>query len=124
MSMTLSAYLWGMVASTILCLVSWALVISYVDPTTNLIGIALFYLSLFFFLASFFTLVGFYLRRKISKDKIEFAQTSEAFRQGVLFSLVFVGMLILQGFRILTIWNAGLFIIGIGLLEFYFMSRK
>ena len=124
MFMTLSAYLWGMVASTILCFVSWVLVISYVDPTTNLIGIVLFYLSLFFFLASFFTLAGFYLRRKISKDNIEFAQTGEAFRQGVLFSLVFVGMLILQGFRILTIWNAGLFIIGIGLLEFYFISRK
>jgi len=122
--MTLSAYLWGMMVSTVLCFVSWALIIFCVDPTTNLIGIVLFYLSLFFFLASFFTLIGFYLRRKISKDKIEFAQTSEAFRQGVLFSLVFVGMLILQSFRILTLWNAGLFIIGIGLLEFYFASRK
>jgi len=123
--MTLSAYLWGMAASTILCFVSWILIIVYVDPTaTNLVGIALFYLSLFFFLASFFALAGFYLRRKISKNKIEFAQTSEAFRQGVFFSLIFVGMLILQSFGMFTLWNAGLFILGIGLLEFYFVSRK
>jgi len=123
--MTLLTYLWGMVVSTILCFVSWALIIIYVDPmTTNLMGIVLFYLSLFFFLASFFTLAGFYLRRKISKDKIEFAQTGEAFRQGVFFSLIFVGMLMLQSFGMLTLWNAGLFIMGIGLLEFYFVSRK
>ncbi len=123
--MTLSTYLWGMMTSTILCFVSWALIIIYVDPTaTSLMGIALFHLSLFFFLASFFTLAGFYLRRKISKDKIEFAQTGEAFRQGVFFALIFVGMLILQSFRMLTLWNAGLFVLGIGLLEFYFVSRK
>ena len=123
--MTLRAYLWGMMASTILCFVSWALIIIYVDvETTSLIGIVLFYLSLFFFLASFFTLTGFYLRRKIAKDKIEFVQTSEAFRQGIFFALIFVGMLILQSFRMLTLWNAGLFVVGIILLEFYFVSRK
>ena len=123
--MTLSAYLCGMMASTILCFVSWALIIIYVDvETTSLIGIVLFYLSLFFFLASFFTLTGFYLRRKISKDKIEFAQTGEAFRQGIFLALLFVGMLILQSFRMLTLWNTGLFVIGIILLEFYFVSRK
>ena len=122
--MTLSAYLWGMLASTILCFVSWALIVIYADPTASLMGIVLFYLSLFFFLASFFSLGGFYLRRKISKNKIEFTQTGEAFRQGVFFALIFVGMLILQSFGILTLWNAGLFILGIGLLEFYFVSRK
>ena len=122
--MTLSAYLWGMAISTILCFISWALIIIYVDPTTNLVGIALFCLSLFFFLASFFTLVGFYLRRKISKNNIEFTQADDSFRQGVFFSLIFVGMLILQSFGMLTLWNAGLFIVGICLLEFYFVSRK
>ena len=122
--MTLAAYLWGMVASTILCFVSWVLIVVYIDPTTNLVGIALFYLSLFFFLASFFTLGGFYLRRKMSKNNIEFAQAGDSFRQGVFFALIFVGMLVLQSFGMLTLWNAGLFIIGIGLLEFYFVSRK
>jgi len=123
--MTLTAYLWGMMTSTVLCFVSWMLIVFYVDiETTSLIGIVLFYLSLFFFLASFFILTGFYLRRKITKDKIEFAQTGEAFRQGIFFALIFVGMLILQSFRILTLWNAGLFILGIVFLEFYFGSRK
>ena len=122
--MTLSAYLWGMMVSTVLCFVSWALIVFYVDPTTNLVGIVLFYLSLFFFLTSFFTLAGFYLRRKISKNNIEFTQAGDSFRHGMFFALIFVGMLILQSFRMLTLWNAGLFIIGIGLLEFYSASRK
>ena len=123
--MTLTTYLWGMIISTILCFISWMLIVIYIDPIAeNSAGLVLFYLSLFFFLTSFFTLAGFYLRRKISRNKIEFAQTGEAFRQGVFFSLIFVGMLILQSFRMLTLWNAGLFIVGIGLLEFYFVSRK
>ena len=123
--MTLTTYLWGMIISTVLCFISWTLIVVYIDPIAeNSVGLVLFYLSLFFFLTSFFTLAGFYLRRKISRNKIEFAQTSEAFRQGVFFSLIFVGMLILQSFRMLTLWNAGLFIVGVGLLEFYFASRK
>jgi len=109
---------------TLLCFVSWALIVVYVNPATNLVGVILFYLSLFFFLTSFFTLGGFYLRRKISKNNIEFTQAGDSFRQGVFFSLIFVGMLVLQSFEMLTLWNAGLFIIGIGLLEFYFVSRK
>jgi hypothetical protein len=115
--MTLSAYLWGMIISTILCFISWALIVIYINPTVEkLTGPVLFYLSLFFFLTSLFTL--------ISKNGIEFVQTSDSFRHGVFFSLIFVGMLILQSFRMLTLWNAGLFILGIGLLEFYFISRK
>lgn len=123
--MTLRAYLWGMIISTILCFVSWVLIVVYTNPTAeNSIAIVLFYLSLFFFLASLFILAGFYLRRKISKDGVEFIQTGDSFRQGLFFALIFVGMLILQSFRMLTLWNAGLFIIGIVLLEFYFISRK
>ena len=122
--MTLTSYLWGMMASTILCFVSWVLIVAYVNPATNLVGIVLFYLSLFFFLTSFFALGGFYLRKKISKNNIEFTQAGDSFRQGVFFSLIFVGMLMLQSFGMLTLWNAGLFIVGICLLEFYFVSRK
>ena len=60
----------------------------------------------------------------VSKNNIEFTQAGDSFRHGMFFALIFVGMLILQSFRMLTLWNAGLFIIGIGLLEFYFASRK
>jgi hypothetical protein len=123
--MTIGTYLYGMIISTVLCFISWALIVFCVNPTVeNLTGPILFYLSLFFFLASFFTLAGFYLRRKISKNSIEFTQAGDSFRQGVFFSLIFVGMLVLQSFRMLTLWNVGLFVIGIGLLEFYFMNRK
>jgi hypothetical protein len=123
--MTLRTYLWGMAVSTILCFMSWMLIVVYIDPTTtNLIGIALFYLSLFFSLIGLFTLVGFFLRRKLFKNETEFAQTGIAFRQGVLLSLVFIGSLMLQNLRMLTLGNVVLLIFGLSLLEFYFLSKK
>jgi len=123
--MTVRTYLAGMAASTIFCFVSWALVVIYVDPvTTNLIGIGLFYLSLFFFLAGLFAIMGFYLRRRIFRNETEFIQAETAFRQGVFLSLVFAATLALQNLRTITWWNILLVILGVSLLELYFASKK
>lgn len=123
--MTLKTYLLGMVLSTVLCFASWILIVVYVDPTNiDLIGAALFYLSLFFSLIGLFSLSGFYIRKRIFKNEAEFIQTGIAFRQGILLALIFMGNLALQNLRMLTWPNAILLILGIGLMEAYFMSKK
>ncbi|MCK5084980.1 MAG: hypothetical protein KAQ64_04975 [Candidatus Pacebacteria bacterium] len=122
--MTLRTYFLGMIISAILCFVSWILIVFYVDPeTSGLIGVVLFFLMLFFSLSGLFALLGFYLKRKFFKNKVEFGQIGTAFRQGILFSLIFTGMLMLQSLGMLFWWSAILFIIGISLLELYFMSK-
>ena len=122
--MTLRTYLLGMIISTILCFFSLILIIVYVDlETAGFIGIILFFLMLFFSLSGLFALLGFYLKRKFFKSKVEFGQIGTAFRQGIFLSLIFNGMLILQRLGMLFWWSAALFIVGISLLELYFMSK-
>lgn len=123
--MSLRSYLLGLMVSTIFCWFSFGLILFYINPNeAGGVGLAAFYLSLFFALVGAFTLLGFYLRRWLSRNEILFAHISPAFRQGVLLSLVLVVSLILQAFRILTWWD-GMFLVGsVVLLEFFFMSRK
>jgi len=123
--MTLKKYLIGMMISTIFCWISWGMILYYVDPSsTGVVGLSAFYVSLFFALIGLLTLVGFYMRVWFSKNEILFAHVGPAFRQAILLSLVLVGSLLLQSFRLLTWWDGGLFIASVALLEFYFLSRK
>lgn len=122
--MTLKKYLLGMMVSTIFCWISWGMILYYVDPqTTGFVGLAAFYVSLFFALIGLLTLVGFYMRVWFSKNEIIFAHVGPAFRQGILLSLILTGSLFLQSFRLLTWWDGALFIASVALLEFYFLSR-
>jgi len=123
--MTIKTYLWGMGASTLLCFAAWILVLQNIDQTsTNLLGFLIFYFTLFFALSSFFSLAGFYFRRKIFEDKIEFQQVEIAFRQGMFLAVTFVGLLILQGERRLNIYSAFLFVLVVVAAEFYFIIKK
>ncbi|MDF1498377.1 MAG: hypothetical protein P1P85_03435 [Patescibacteria group bacterium] len=123
--MTLRTCILGMVISTFLCFVSLILILIYIDPeTAGFIAVILFFLVLFLFLSGFFAVFGFYLRIKLLKNKTGFHQIGVAFRQGIFLSLIFTGMLVLQSFEMLYFWSVALFIISIGLLELYSMSKN
>jgi len=101
------------------------MIVMNVDPNNaGFLGFALFYLSLFFALTGLFSFLGFWARRRIVLNKAEFSQVGVSFREGVLLSFMFVGMIYMQSVGILNVYNAALFIFGISLLEFYFMSRN
>lgn len=123
--MTVKTYLWSMGGSVLLCLVAWLIVLGNVDPTdAGLFGFAVFFLTLFFTLASLFTLGGFYLRRRIFEDKVEFRQAEVAFRQGTLLAITFIGLLILQGLRQLNLYSAFFFVLAIVGAEFFWLVRR
>ncbi|MFA7170024.1 MAG: hypothetical protein WC178_04170 [Candidatus Paceibacterota bacterium] len=123
--MTIKTYVIGMLVSTVVSFVAWILVLQNVNPNSaGLMGFLLFYFTLFFALTCFFSLAGFYFRRKIFENKIEFRQVEVAFRQGMFLAVTFVGLLILQGERILDIYSAFLFVLFIVVAEFYFLVKK
>ncbi len=123
--MTLKNCLIGLVASTVLCFAAWILILLNVDPAaTNWQGFLLFYLSLFFALVSLLTLVGFFIRSKLFSNKPIFTQAGISFRHSVFFSIIAIGTLILQGMKMLNWQNALLLVIGIVILEFYFMNQE
>ncbi|MBU1118388.1 hypothetical protein KKH43_00730 [Patescibacteria group bacterium] len=123
--MTLKRYLLGIAISTLFCVAAFFLVLVYIDPAdTGIVGFVCFYLSLFFSFVGLFTLIGFYLRIWFSGNEIIFAHVAPSFRQAIFFAIIIVGSLMLQSFRLLTWWDALLFVLSIILLEFFFMSRS
>ena len=123
--MTLRNCLLGLVVSTVLCSAAWILILFNTNPkTAGWLDFLLFYLSLFFALTSLFTLLGFFVRSKIFSNKPIFSQAGIAFRHGISFAIIAVGTLFLKGLEMLNWQNALLLIVGIIVLEVYFIGQE
>jgi heme/copper-type cytochrome/quinol oxidase subunit 4 len=124
--MTLKSYLWGIRLSVFITLAALILVLRQIDPEkSGIIGQLFFYVSTFLFFAALLILFFTWLRRKIGGDDEDaFAYLGMSFRQGVLMSLLIVGLLILQQYRVLVWWDGLLSAVGIFLIELYFLTRK
>ena len=123
--MTLKTYLTIMLLATGICWSTFAVVINSINPeTTNWIGFSLFYTSLFLAIVGTSALIGFVIRFILLRKDLVFRQVAIAFRQSFLFAFIIVGSLILQSFRMLTWYNAILFIVGLTVLEFFLISYK
>lgn len=122
--MTLRSYLNSMAVATSIAFMGWVLVLFYIDPTSSgYMGLTLFYTTLFLGLMGFFTLISFSLKRWISNNEIIFAYIASSFRQGFWLAIIIIGLMIMQGARILNWWDALLYIGAISLLELYFISE-
>ncbi len=123
--MTLRAYIWGMRVVTLLSMAALGAVIVYVDPQSSAwIGLTLFYLAAFFSLGGVFNLLFLFLRRKLLGEDAAADSVGLSFRQGILLAVIFLGILILQSFRMLVWWDALLVVAGVFLIELYFLSRE
>lgn len=113
-----------MLLASLFCWTAWGLILFYLDPqVSGLVGLLCFYLSLFFSLIGTFTLIGLALRIWFSHNEVIFAFVGVSFRQAILLSVVIIGCLLLQQFRVLNWWDGSLLAISIGLFEFYFMRH-
>ena len=86
--------------------------------------IMIFYLTIFLFWASLFSLIGFYLKVWATNREVIFAHLVPTLRQSMLIALVIVGLLFLQQLRVLNWWVGLLYIIAILMIEFFFRSYK
>jgi len=122
--MTIRSYLWGMRLSTLVALVSLGLVIRYINPFRDgVLGLTLFYISLYFSITGLATLFLFWLRRKFSKNEVAYTNVGISFRQGMLVALAVALLFILQSFHLLLWWDAGLVIVAALLIELWFLSK-
>jgi len=105
---------------------AWILVLRQIDPDkAGFLGQALFYASTFLFFAGLLILFFTWMRRKIGgSDESALVCIGISFRQGILMSLLLVGLLILQQYRILVWWDGALLVAGIFLVELYFLTRR
>ncbi len=111
--------------ATSVCWGTFVFVINMIDPEgTNWLGFVLFYCSLGLSLAGTFSIVGFLVRFKILKKALVFRQVAEAFRQSFLMSLLIMIILMLLEKGLFTWVNLFLLVIGIFLLEYFWVSRE
>jgi hypothetical protein len=123
--MTLKAYIWGMRVITFFLLIALGIVINYIDPTESWpVGVALFYLIVFFALAGIFNLFLFAIRKKLLGNELAAESVGLNFRQGILLSLIILGIMILQNLEMLVWWDALLVVAGVFLIELYFLSKS
>jgi hypothetical protein len=123
--MTLKKYLFLMTIATLLCWGALGLILIFVNPyEAGLLGLLFFYSTLFLGLSGVFSIIGFVLRYLIKRNEFAYQQVKTAFRQGLMFALLIVTALILQGFKLLVWWNLLLLIILLGGVEYFFVMSE
>jgi hypothetical protein len=122
--MQLRNYLFFLFVASVFCWGAFALIVSNVSPDeAGFFGFSALVASFFFGLVGSSTLIGFFVRKRLSNNAAHFGSISVAFRQGILLSLVVMGLIGLQSLRLLNLWSGGLLAIGVFLFEFYFRGR-
>ena len=115
----------GIFVATALGWASWIVVINNISPfISGYLALTFFYSSLFIALTGTFTILNYYLRIAVNKNKNYFQQINTALRQGSLLSLMVISGLIFQRLRVLTWWDALLLLIIVLLVEYYFMAKE
>ncbi len=108
-----------------LSLLAFGAVLIYVNPEeTGAGGKAIFYLTLGLFLGGFLNMFLLLLRRKMIGNDVAIENAGLSFRQGFLLSILVIGLLILQSFRMLVWWDGLLAVAAVFLVELYFLSRS
>lgn len=132
--MTYKKYLFVLALIAIVGWISWAVVISNLEPCTapgdislchsvSSFALILFFLSAFFALTATFTFLDFLLRVWLQKQELYLDHFNVSLRQGFLLTFCALGALALLLLNVLTWWSGFLLIFIIVLLEMYF-SRE
>lgn len=108
--MTIRHYLVTMALATLLCWVSWVLVLINIDPfATNSLGFGFFYISFFFALVGTFALLLFFIYKSRWQNQAPlFAYVSKSFREAILVSVFITLALFLWGEHWLGWWTGSL----------------
>jgi len=123
--MSLKKYLIFMSLLTLFCWLAWLIVLYFINPQeAGIVGFLLFYCSLFVALVGTFSLLGFFLRVWFSRQEVIFKHLGISTRQSLWFSLLMVGVLIMQGAGYMRWWSVGLLVLLLIVLEFFFLSKR
>lgn len=112
----------------VIAILSWSgfvAVVNFINPNeSGFVGHFLFYSSLFLATIATLSIFGFLLRSRILQGELAFRQVAVTFRQAFWFGVLVIISLWLEARDLLTWWNLILLVIGLALLEFFFLSLK
>jgi Ca2+/Na+ antiporter len=121
--MTLKQYLSTIAVGTLFAWIAWGLILLNINPNeTSLIGIIVFYLTLFAGNAGLFTVIGTLVRNGRKKHDDLQAMILTSLRQAILLSLLLIAALFLLRLGLLTWWVMLIVLFVIILIEFFALS--
>lgn len=122
--MKLKQNLFSLFAITLLSFGGWLTILFNVDPAhaDRFVFIAL-YASLFLFILGVLTFAGFGIRILLSNREVIYNHFTPSLRQGTLVAFTLIGLLFLQSLRVLSVIDAGAFVLAILLLELFFRAK-
>lgn len=123
--MNLKVYFWGIGLASLVALASFLVILWFFPPENASAAILLLlFLSLFLALCGFFSLTGFYWRRRKFKEAPPGQFLGISFREGALLSLLLVGFLMMKIFGVFYWWTALIFLIIVVAIEIAFLYRQ
>lgn len=123
--MILRLYLFSLYSALILSAGLVAFIIINVNPFESPFWMLLiFYAAVFLLVTSFFSLLGFYLKVRVSNREVIFAHLMPTLRQSMIVALAVTGLLFFQQIRVLNWWVAILFVLAVAMLELFFRAKK
>ncbi len=121
--MGIRAYIIIMSIIALICLALWVVVLNMINPTTaGIVGLIIFHVSLFFCITTIGAVVGLLIRRWRARQEFVPHHVVTALRQGGLFGLFVVGLLLFSGAQLFTVVNVLLLVVLLAIIEFYFLG--
>ncbi|MFH0819134.1 MAG: hypothetical protein V1898_04030 [Patescibacteria group bacterium] len=123
--MSLKKYLILMFLATIICWLSWLTVVLYINcNVSDNVGFICFFASLFFSLLGTISLINLVLRLLIKRHDLPYKHIGISLRQSLWFAILIVVSLALLGQDLFVWWSVGLLLIGLIILEGFFLSQS
>ncbi len=117
--MTFRSYLVFMAIITLVDWGAWLYIVETVNPNeTTIVGIGIFFLTLFLGMVGVVSLLESVVRVWLLKREVIIREVAIAFRHGVLLSLVAIGSVILVKQQLFQWWTLLLLIIVASLIEY------
>ncbi|MFH1426724.1 MAG: hypothetical protein ABIG66_04845 [Candidatus Kerfeldbacteria bacterium] len=123
--MTLRRYLITMAITTLICWAAFIIVLFQIDPYSGgIIGLLLFFVSLFFSLWGTLSLLGFTVRYIFLRNVVPFKYIGTSLRQALWFAVLLCLTLFLVSQELLAWWMTLLLVIGLTIFEGFFLARS
>jgi len=123
--MFFNRYVLSLLIASVVSFASLYLVLTKLDPFVDeYLALVLFFVSLFFSLTSFLSLLGYVIRTVFYGDELYLNHFNISLRQGLILGICICAIMGLQIIRTLTWWN-GLIVVMISfLIEIFFVAKE
>lgn len=124
--MPYSTYIIGLAFTALFGWGGFFLVVTQLDPQefVSRMPFIAFYLTLFVAVTATASIISFYVRVFISRNRIYYNNLNISIREGFFAAILICMFLGLQYYRVLSWWDAVLLVAAMILLEIFLLSRK